>query len=96
VESDADRRATIRGLGGELVSASGREPFWAIVDRDPEAFTQGGRVVDSYAPELVACTADVSGMEKGERLTIDGEPYYLKTSHDARPAPGWTTVTLRR
>lgn len=97
MESDADRRATIAGLGGETVAtASGS--LLGIVEREPETFDQTGGGIESASPTLTACRADVlaAGIDKGTRLTIGDEVWVAKTLHHHRPAFGWTTVTLRK
>lgn len=94
METDADRRATIAGLGGQPVAASWGS-FVAILDRDPDSFDQAGRTLDSATPELVACRADVESAEKGARLQVAGEEWMVKTIRHETPAPGWSTLSLR-
>lgn len=76
IENDADRLATIQGLGGQLVRTD-RGNFCAILDSDFSAasFSDGARV-NSESPHLTCRTSDV------KRLQLDVTGTVLDTQVD--------------
>lgn len=90
MESDADRLAMIKSLGGQLISHA-QGSFWAIFDRDFLLVTDA---VESRQPALTARTIDVAELSKDTTLDVGGEIYRIK-----RPEPdgtGMTTIILKR
>lgn len=78
-ESDADRLAMIKSLGGQLVRHSNGE-FWAIFDKET-ADALGGPSVESRQPELSSClTSDVTRLQinKDDTVEIGTETYRVK------------------
>lgn len=90
MDTDADRLAMIKSLGGQLVRHVSGE-FWAIFDRE---FLLVIDSVESRQPTLTARTSDVKELPKETVLDLDGEQFRIK-----RPEPdgtGMTTVILKR
>lgn len=97
-ESDADRLALIKSLGGQLVRYAGGE-FWAIFDREYyEAGFGDGPAVESSQPALTARTSDVKNLLKDTPLdiTVDGqvETYFVKRHQP--DGTGMSVVFLKR
>lgn len=71
IESDADRLATIQGLGGQLVRTD-RGNFCAILDSDfsSAGFSDGARV-NSESPQLTCRTSDVKRLQLDEGAELD-------------------------
>lgn len=90
-ESDADRLAMIKGLGGQLVRSPSGE-FWAIFDR-PSALTPDG-AVETRQSVLVARTADVEALTKDTPLSIGADEYRIKRLEP--DGTGMTTIILKR
>ncbi len=87
MESDADRLASIKGLGGQIVSSEFGE-FWAIFDNDFQAALPDG-LVESRGPALTCRTIDVSELKRGAVITVSANPYKLN-----RHEPDGTGVSV--
>lgn len=85
-ESDADRLALIKSLGGQLVRHQGGE-FWAIFDNDYQDVLNG--MVEGRGPALTVRTIDVQALAKEVVLPVNGTDYRIK-----RPEPDGTGMTL--
>ncbi len=75
METEADRLASIKALGGQLVAA-GPEQFWAIFDREfVEALDTETRV-----PALTARTSDAEryAKAKGTAITVGSDSYTVR------------------
>lgn len=90
-ESDADRLASIKGLGGQLVSHESGS-FWAIFDRAFLLSTDGA--VETRRPVLEARTIDVADLPKDTALAIGDEVYQI-VRHEP-DGTGMTIVLLKR
>jgi hypothetical protein len=96
-ETDADRLAMIRGLGGVVVSTPAGS-FEAILDADHAAALD----VDSEAPRLTARSVDVArlGITRGMALNVGAAVYVVRSPQpdgivDAGGKPaGMTTLIL--
>lgn len=86
METDADRLASIKGLGGLLVRADSGE-FWAIFD----AAYVDALGVDESGPALTARSVDVQALRKGATVSVDGRDYRIRTLE-----PDGTGMTLIR
>jgi hypothetical protein len=84
MESDADRLAMIKSLGGQIVCAPDRE-FWAVFDRE---FSVDG-AVESRQPVLNARDIDLQTLAKDTVVAVDGENFRIK-----RLEPDGTGMTL--
>lgn len=91
IESDADRLAMIKGLGGQLVRHAGGE-FWAIFDR-PSALSPDG-AVETRQPVLQARSIDVDTLTKDAPLSIGTDEYRIKRLEP--DGTGMTTIILKR
>jgi hypothetical protein len=95
LENDADRLASIRGLGGQLVrSAMGN--FEAIFDAPGSISNFDDTHVDSTSPTLTARTCDVSRLgpnPRGVTVTVT-EGSYIVREHQRGSAPGWSVLVL--
>lgn len=90
-ETDADRLASIKGLGGQLVRHSEGQ-FWGIFDREFSLSPDGS--VESRQPVITARSSDVKDLPKDTVLTVDEEDFRIK-----RPEPdgsGMTLIILKR
>lgn len=95
MESDADRLAMIKSLGGQLVRVPNGE-FWAIFDKET-ADILGGPAVESRQPELSSCrTSDVERLQiiKDDPVEIGTETYRVKKPED--DGTGMSRVLLKR
>lgn len=88
-ESDADRLALIKGLGGLLVRHDGGE-FWAIFDRDYAT----AESVETRVTALTARTSDVQSMSKDTTVYVGDEMFRIKR-HEP-DALGMTALILKR
>lgn len=86
MESDADRLASIKALGGLLVRFQGGE-FWAIFDNDYQDVLNG--MVEGRGPALSARTMDVQELPKDVVVPVSGTDYRIK-----RPEPDGTGMTV--
>lgn len=75
-ESDADRLALIKGLGGLLVSHTAGE-FWAIFENEYATVLDGA--VESTGPAVTARTSDVRNIPKDTVLQVGEDTYRVKT-----------------
>jgi hypothetical protein len=91
-ESDADREAMLRGLGGSSVAGPGGR-LTGVLER--EYLPVGDEAaVDSNAPRLTVRTDEArrAGVGHGAVLTIEGETYIVRS---AQPdGTGITTCIL--
>jgi hypothetical protein len=94
LENDADRLASIKALGGVLVTHEGGR-FWAIFDDDFQAAAVGDLAIETLGPTLTCRTSDVRDFAKDYVLTVDGEELRVKRHQPSSPAPGWTLLLLR-
>lgn len=94
LESDADRLASIRAVGGALRFINGVE-VWAIFDDSPlEALTSPG--VEGRSVTLTCRSSDTPGVMKDQAVEIDSDPYRIKRVERNSPSLGWTTLHLKR
>lgn len=91
MESDADRLAFVKSLGGQLVRHDAGQ-FWAVFDREFSLSVDG--VVESRAPALTARTSDVDALVKDMVLAVGEDEYRVKRLEP--DGTGITTVILRR
>lgn len=90
METDADRLAMIKSLGGQLINHM-HGSFWALFERD---FLLIVDAVESRQPVLTARTIDVTDLPKDTVLDVGGDTYRIK-----RPEPdgtGMSTIILKR
>lgn len=93
METDADRLASIKGLGGQLVRSEHTE-FWGIFGNAYESVLSGDRV-ETRAPILTCRTSDVEGLRKGTVLTIaEGDYKIVRVEPDPDGVPGWSVLRL--
>lgn len=92
MESEADRLASIQGLGGIRIY-TGASYFWAIFDN---GFTeqQMGVPIESVFPYLTARTSDASGLLKDQQLNVGDEIY--RVNRLEQDGTGMTRVVLKR
>jgi hypothetical protein len=90
METDADRLAMIKSLGGQLVRHVSGD-FLAIFDRD---FLLVSDAVESRVPALTARTIDVTELAKDVVLDIGGTEYRIKR-HEP-DGTGMSIVVLKR
>jgi hypothetical protein len=94
LETDADRLASIQALGGQLCTV-GSSKLLAVFDNNPQdELTAPG--VEGYVPILQCRTSDLQDVQKDVPVLIDGEPYRVRKVERNAPAPGWTTLRLKR
>jgi hypothetical protein len=86
MESDADRLASIKALGGQLVSHS-QGACWAIFDRTFVESVDGS--IESRQPVLTVRTSDVESLAKDVVFTVGGQDFRVK-----RQEPDGTGMTL--
>lgn len=91
IESDADRLASIKALGGLLVRHPGGS-FWGLFDREFSLSVDGA--IESRQPAINARTCDVKDMAKDTVFTVDGEDFRLKRSEP--DGTGMTLLILKR
>lgn len=94
METDADRLATIQGLGGQLVSAP-RGTFWAILDAE---YAAAGDLpaVEGTAPALTCRTSDFKALQivKNDSITVGDETFkFVRHEPDGT---GISVLVLRR
>lgn len=101
LESDADRLASIKGLGGQLISA-GDGSVWALFDAVGVQQDIADTHVNSDAPRLTMRSVDVMayGLNKRGitvRVVVDElgtEAEFTTREHIKGDAPGWSVVIL--
>ena len=69
IESDADRLALIRALGGQLVCFDGGQ-FWAVFDNPSRDSSLSDLDIEGASPSLTALTSDVESLRKDTALTF--------------------------
>lgn len=95
LESDADRLASIKGLGGQLVLVAGVE-ILAIFDAAGVQSQFEDTHINSTSPRLTLRTSDAKANaldRRGTAVTIDGVEYTTR-EHLPGDAPGWSLVIL--
>lgn len=85
MQSDADRLAMIKSLGGQLARPKDGQPFWGLFDRE---FLLTG-AVETRVTALNARSCDVASLDKEAPLEVDGEDFKIK-----RLEPDGTGMTL--
>jgi hypothetical protein len=96
LETDADRLASIRALGGELVTHSAGT-FLAIFDNEYRGVGLGDIEIETRGPVLTCRSSDVTDLGKEAVLHLsDAGDYRVRRSEPDNPAPGWTLLLLRR
>jgi hypothetical protein len=93
IETDADRLASIKGLGGQLVRHDDGQ-FWGIFDNDYQAALADGSV-ESRGPVLTALMTDVADLRKGAVLTLGTRTFKILRS-EPDESTGFTTIYLAR
>lgn len=93
LESDADRLAMIKSLGGVLVSHPTGE-FWGIFEAAYQSVTSNNLDLESIGPAIQARTSDVSALPKDTPFTFTGGNWRLKKQEP--DGTGMTTVHLRQ
>jgi hypothetical protein len=91
METDADRLASIKALGGQLVSAEHGD-FWAIFDND--YLPAAGGMVESVGPALSCRTSDVETMPKGSTVLVGSTTYRIARAES--DGTGMTLLVLGR
>jgi hypothetical protein len=91
METDADRLAMIKSLGGQLVQHPSGS-FLAIFDREFVLLAEGA--VESRQPALTARTIDVADLPKDAILTVAGDTFRIKR-HEP-DGTGMSLVILKR
>ena len=76
METDADRLAMIKSLGGQLVRHPSGE-FWALFDNEYYE-SDFGPGVEGRQPVLTARTIDVQGLAKDVPIDVNGVTYLFK------------------
>ena len=91
-ESDADREALLRGLGGSSVTGPGGR-FTGVLEREYAGIGDEA-LVDSSAPRLIVRTeaARCARVERGTAVTIEGETYIVRSLQP--DGTGMTTCIL--
>jgi hypothetical protein len=74
IETDADRLASIKGLGGQLVSSEIGE-FWAIFDNDYVGSID--EMVEGRGPALTCRTSDVEQLKRLAVIQVGSVSYKL-------------------
>ena len=92
METDADRLAAIKSLGGQIATVRG-EPFWCVFDENyVEALDMG-----STTPMITCRSSDVSRvvLVKGDSVTVADRAWSVKgpIEHDGT---GMAIVRLNR
>jgi len=93
LETDADRLASIQALGGQLHTIAGRL-VWAIFEETSQDAL--GAPVETNVPVLECRTSDVSDVLKEQPVTVGSDAYRIRRVDKNTPAPGWTTLRLKR
>jgi hypothetical protein len=95
LENDADRLASIKGLGGQLVLFD-RGYVWAIFDDAGARSVYSDIAVNSTSPQLTMRTSDVDLLDARKRhaaLTVEDRNFTVR-EHQAGEAPGWSVLVL--
>lgn len=92
METDADRLASIKELGGQIVSSDLGE-FWAIFDNEYQSATGDG-MVEARGPALTCRTSDVEKLNRSATVIVSGVPY--KTNKHEPDGTGMSVLFLGR
>ena len=96
METDADRLASIKGLGGQIVRAQNGS-FWAIFDNDFQPALSDGSI-ESNGPALSAClTSDITTLriKKGDVIDVENVAYTVRRV-ETGDVPGWSRVLISK
>lgn len=95
LESDADRLASIKELGGQLVRVESGVEFWAVFDEPGSITNYDDTHMNSTSPTLTARTSDVQLFNLGKRAAvtvIEGD--FTVREHRRGEAQGWSVLYL--
>lgn len=92
-ESDADRLAMIKSLGGVLVSHPAGT-FFGIFEAAYQSIQSSNLDVESLGPAIQARTSDVSALTKDTVLTVPSGTWRLKSQDP--DGTGMTVLHLRQ
>lgn len=95
LETDADRLASIKGLGGQLVRGELGE-CWAILDAAGVQLQFDDTYLNSTNPRLTLRSSDVDRLGIAKRasiISVDDTDYLVREKQDG-DAPGWATLIL--
>lgn len=97
LESEADRLASIKALGGEPFSTTSAEKLWAIFDREYLESELGVHSVANRRPVLTCRTSDVAAhsLVKESKVTRDSDGSTFFCSKFEADGVGMTLVMLR-
>lgn len=91
-ESEADRLALVRGLGGKTFSLDGADVLAIFIDaHTPVAF--GDHVIDSSDPQIVGRTSDLSSATSSSVIKRGDAAYGVAAIEP--DGTGMTTIRLR-
>lgn len=95
LENDADRLASIKGLGGQLVTLESGAQVWAIFDAAGSISRFDDAQINSTSPQLTLRTSDVdaNSLRRASQVTVDGDPFLVR-EHQKGEAPGWSVLVL--
>jgi hypothetical protein len=91
METDADRLASIKALGGQLITSAYGQ-FWGIFDREFALSIDGS--VETRQPVLEARTLDVEDIPKDAVIQIGSDNFRVKRSEP--DGTGMTMLVLKR
>jgi hypothetical protein len=92
METEADRLASIKALGGQLVRAESGD-FWAIFDREYLESVD----TETRSPALTARTSDAercAPRKGGAAVSVGVEIFRVRRHEKNSPAPDWTIIIL--
>lgn len=93
-ESDADRLAMIKSLGGVPVSQADGSSFFGIFESAYQNALSNGVDVESSDPTILARSSDVAALVKDTALTVASVSWRLKRQEP--DGTGMTTLRLRQ
>lgn len=93
-ESDADRLASIKALGGELAQVNERDVFVIFTDEHvPLQF--GTFTVDGDSPQILGRKADLGVLDDNTLIVVHGAEYRI-AGVEPDGVDGMTVVRLRK
>jgi hypothetical protein len=96
METDADRLASIKALGGQLVSSIAGS-FWAIYDAVGTPMQFDEVRINSTSPQLTARTSDVDRLQLTRGVAVHiGDALFAVHDHLPGDAPGWSLLILSK